>query len=46
MSLYSSTRARLGAASDKEIEQIRNTHEKAFAQEAVARVDDRARVDF
>lgn len=34
------------AASDRKIEEIRRAYEKAFAQEAVARVDDRVRVDF
>ncbi|GHI08869.1 choline dehydrogenase [Streptomyces cellostaticus] len=32
--------------SDRKIEEIRTAYEKAFAQEAVGRVDDRARVDF
>jgi hypothetical protein len=34
------------AASDRKIEEVRRAYEKAFAQEAVARVDDRTRVDF
>ncbi|MFK4103718.1 DUF3574 domain-containing protein [Streptomyces sp. NPDC019531] len=34
------------AASDRRIEEIRRVYEKAFGQEAVGRVDDRARVDF
>lgn len=34
------------AASDQKIERIRRAYEKAFGQEAVARVDERARVDF
>jgi hypothetical protein len=34
------------AASDRKIEEIRRAYEKAFGQEAVARVDDGARVDF
>ncbi|MEU9168158.1 DUF3574 domain-containing protein [Streptomyces sp. NPDC048420] len=34
------------AANDRKIEEIRRAYEKAFGQEAVARVDDRARVDF
>jgi len=33
-------------ASDRKIEEIRRAYEKAFAQEAVARVDDRTRADF
>ncbi|GAA4038801.1 DUF3574 domain-containing protein [Streptomyces shaanxiensis] len=33
-------------SSDRKIEEIRRAYEKAFGQEAVARVDDRARVDF
>ncbi|MGI5453479.1 DUF3574 domain-containing protein [Streptomyces sp. CA-249302] len=33
-------------ASDRNIEEIRRAYEKAFGQEAVGRVDDRARVDF
>lgn len=33
-------------ANDRKIEEIRRAYEKAFGQEAVARVDDRARVDF
>ncbi|WP_369245472.1 DUF3574 domain-containing protein [Streptomyces sp. R41] len=41
--LYPVTQAR---ASDKKIEEIRIAYEKAFAQESVARVDDRTRVDF
>lgn len=32
--------------SDRRIEEIRRAYEKAFGQEAVARVDDEARVDF
>lgn len=34
------------SASDRRIEEIRRAYEKAFGQEAVARVDERARVDF
>ncbi|MEU6353487.1 DUF3574 domain-containing protein [Streptomyces sp. NPDC047072] len=34
------------AVSDRKIEEVRRAYEKAFGQEAVARVDDRARVDF
>ncbi|MBZ3902650.1 DUF3574 domain-containing protein [Streptomyces griseiscabiei] len=34
------------AASDRKIEEIRDDYLKEFAQEAVARVDDRKRVDF
>ncbi|MEW1832001.1 DUF3574 domain-containing protein [Streptomyces sp. NPDC088196] len=34
------------AASDRKIEEVRRAYEKAFAQEAVARVDDRTWVDF
>ncbi|MEU6806280.1 DUF3574 domain-containing protein, partial [Streptomyces neyagawaensis] len=34
------------AASDRKIEEIRVDYRKAFGQEAVARVDDRTRVDF
>ncbi|MDQ0603034.1 hypothetical protein QF037_007379 [Streptomyces canus] len=37
--------ARAGA-SDRRIEEIRRAYEKAFGQESVGRVDDRARVDF
>ena len=33
-------------ANDPKIEEIRGDYEKAFGQEAVARVDDRTRVDF
>ncbi|WP_329340959.1 DUF3574 domain-containing protein [Streptomyces sp. NBC_00663] len=33
-------------ASDRKIEEIRRAYEKAFGQEAVGRVDDRARVSF
>ncbi|MFG2798921.1 DUF3574 domain-containing protein [Streptomyces pseudovenezuelae] len=33
-------------ASDRKIEEIRRAYEKEFGQEAVARVDERARVDF
>ncbi|EKX60081.1 DUF3574 domain-containing protein [Streptomyces ipomoeae] len=33
-------------ASDRKIEEIRGDYRKAFAQESVARVDDRKRVDF
>ncbi|MFF6782235.1 DUF3574 domain-containing protein [Streptomyces sp. NPDC012510] len=33
-------------ASDRKIEEIRGDYRKEFAQEAVARVDDRKRVDF
>ncbi|MGW0598168.1 DUF3574 domain-containing protein [Streptomyces sp. NPDC002776] len=32
--------------SDRKIEEIRRAYEKEFGQESVARVDDRARVDF
>ncbi|MFF7280093.1 DUF3574 domain-containing protein [Streptomyces griseorubiginosus] len=41
--LYPVARA---AASDPRIEEIRRAYEKEFGQEAVARVDERARVDF
>lgn len=34
------------AANDRKIEEIRGDYRKAFAQEAVARVDDRTRVDL
>ncbi|MGW0704514.1 DUF3574 domain-containing protein [Streptomyces sp. NPDC002643] len=34
------------AATDKKIEEIRADYKRAFAQEAVARVDDRTRADF
>jgi hypothetical protein len=34
------------AVSDRRIEEIRRAYEKQFAQEAVARVDSRTRVDF
>ncbi|WP_328882679.1 DUF3574 domain-containing protein [Streptomyces sp. NBC_00299] len=34
------------AANDRKIEEIRRAYGKQFGQEAVARVDDRARVDF
>jgi hypothetical protein len=34
------------AVGDRRIEEIRRDYEKRFAQEAVARVDSRARVDF
>ncbi|MGC0341949.1 DUF3574 domain-containing protein [Streptomyces sp. SLBN-8D4] len=34
------------SASDRKIEEIRRAYEKEFGQEAVARVDERARVDF
>ncbi|MFJ4203336.1 DUF3574 domain-containing protein [Streptomyces sviceus] len=34
------------AASDRKIEDIRRAYEKEFGQQAVGRVDDRARVDF
>jgi hypothetical protein len=37
---------REAAARDRKIEEIRRAYEKAFGQEAVARVDERARVDF
>ena len=37
---------REAAASDRKIEEIRRAYEKTFGQEAVARVDERARVDF
>ncbi|MFD8818402.1 DUF3574 domain-containing protein [Streptomyces sp. NPDC059627] len=33
-------------ASDRKIEEIRRAYEKAFGQESVGRVDERARVDF
>ncbi|WP_405642296.1 DUF3574 domain-containing protein [Streptomyces sp. NBC_00019] len=33
-------------SSDRKIEEIRRAYEKAFGQESVGRVDDRARVDF
>lgn len=33
-------------AGDRKIEEIRRVYEKAFGQEAVARVDDEVRVDF
>jgi hypothetical protein len=33
-------------ASDRKIEEIRTSYEEAFAQESVARVDDRVGVDF
>ncbi|MER7924418.1 MULTISPECIES: DUF3574 domain-containing protein [unclassified Streptomyces] len=33
-------------ANDRKIEEVRRAYEKAFGQEAVARVDDRTRVDF
>ncbi|MGQ4434475.1 MULTISPECIES: DUF3574 domain-containing protein [unclassified Streptomyces] len=33
-------------ANDRRIEGVRRAYEKAFGQEAVARVDDRTRVDF
>ncbi|MEV5850214.1 DUF3574 domain-containing protein [Streptomyces sp. NPDC051985] len=32
--------------SDRKVEEIRRAYEKAFAQESVGRVDDRAQVDF
>ncbi|MFG1672108.1 DUF3574 domain-containing protein [Streptomyces sp. Y7] len=41
--LYPEVRAQ---DSDRRIEEIRGAYEKAFGQEAVGRVDDRARVDF
>lgn len=41
--LYPAARA---GASDRKIEEIRTAYEKEFAQESVARVDDRTRVDF
>ncbi|MFJ8676523.1 DUF3574 domain-containing protein [Streptomyces sp. NPDC093589] len=41
--LYPTSRAR---PSDSEIEHIRAVYNRRFAQESVARVDDRARVDF
>ncbi|GGN18730.1 DUF3574 domain-containing protein [Streptomyces fuscichromogenes] len=41
--LYPETVAK---ASDRKIEEIRRAYEKAFAQESVGRVDERARVDF
>ncbi|MFJ9563258.1 DUF3574 domain-containing protein [Streptomyces fuscichromogenes] len=41
--LYPETAAK---ASDRKIEEIRRAYEKAFAQESVGRVDERARVDF
>ncbi|CAL9626202.1 hypothetical protein SUDANB105_05962 [Streptomyces sp. enrichment culture] len=34
------------AVGDRRIEEIRRDYEKRFAQEAVARVDSRTRVDF
>nr|WSY56081.1 DUF3574 domain-containing protein [Streptomyces sp. NBC_00886] len=34
------------SANDRKIEEIRRAYEKTFAQEAVGRVDDRARADF
>ncbi|MDC0768873.1 DUF3574 domain-containing protein [Streptomyces sp. HD] len=34
------------SSSDRKIEEIRRDYEKAFGQESVGRVDDRARVDF
>jgi hypothetical protein len=37
---------REAAARDRKIEEIRRAYEKTFGQEAVARVDERARVDF
>ncbi|MER6288280.1 DUF3574 domain-containing protein [Streptomyces sviceus] len=37
---------REAAAGDRKIEEIRRAYEKTFGQEAVARVDERARVDF
>ncbi|WLW56219.1 DUF3574 domain-containing protein [Streptomyces sp. YU58] len=37
---------RKAAVNDPKIEEIRRDYRKAFGQEAVARVDDRARVDF
>ena len=33
-------------ANDRRIEEVRRAYEKAFGQEAVARVDDRTRADF
>ena len=33
-------------ANDRKIEEVRRAYEKAFAQEAVGRVDDRTRADF
>lgn len=33
-------------ANDRKIEEVRRAYEKAFGQEAVARVDDRTRADF
>ncbi|UUU20901.1 DUF3574 domain-containing protein [Streptomyces sp. DSM 40750] len=41
--LYPVTEA---GAKDRKIEEIRSDYQKAFAQEAVARVDDRTLVDF
>ncbi|MFE0253512.1 DUF3574 domain-containing protein [Streptomyces sp. NPDC059010] len=41
--LYPQTQAK---SSDRKIEEIRRDYEKAFGQESVGRVDDRARVDF
>lgn len=41
--LYPEARAQDG---DRRIEGIRSAYEKTFGQEAVGRVDDRARVDF
>ena len=37
---------REAAARDREIEELRRAYEKGVGQEAVARVDERARVDF
>ncbi len=36
----------VAGANDRRIEGVRRAYEKAFGQEAVARVDDRTRVDF
>lgn len=36
----------LAGASDRKIEEIRRAYEKAFAQESVGRVDERAQADF
>ncbi|MEY9990149.1 hypothetical protein ABIE67_002181 [Streptomyces sp. V4I8] len=41
--LHPRTEAR---GSDRRIEEIRRAYEKTFGQEAVARVDEEARVDF
>ncbi|MFG2942805.1 DUF3574 domain-containing protein [Streptomyces sp. NPDC048282] len=41
--LYPESAAKAG---DRKVEEIRRAYEKAFAQESVGRVDDRAQVDF